>query len=67
LFGSLSPNEQGNFQFDLEIPTDGILSIKQVSGAKFKKLDEFAAPPVSRFKTLSKEKQRELLAKAGLK
>jgi len=31
------------------------------------KLDEFSAPPVSRFKTLSKEKQRELLTKAGLK
>jgi len=69
LFGSLSPNEQGNFQFDLKMPTDGILSIKQVSGTKFKKLDEFPAPPYSQFKTLSKEKQRELelLAKAVLK
>jgi hypothetical protein len=67
LFGSLSPNAQGNFQFDLKMPTDGILSIKQVSGAKFKKLDEISAPLVSRFKTLSEEEQRELLAKAGLK
>jgi len=67
LRGSLSRNEQGDFQFDLKMPTDGILSIKQVSGAKFKKLDEFSAPPVSRFKMLSEEKQRELLAKAGLK
>ena len=67
LRGSLSRNEQGDFQFDLKIPTDGILSIKQVSGAKFKKLDEFPPPPVSRFKMLSEEKQRELIAKAGLK
>lgn len=28
LFGSLTPNAQGNFQFDLKVPTDGILSIK---------------------------------------
>ena len=67
LRGSLSQNEKGDFQFDLKMPTDGILSIKQVPGVKFEKLDEFSAPPVSRFKTLSEEKQRELLKKAGLK
>jgi len=67
LRGSLSRNEKGDFQFNLKTPTDGILSIKEVAGAKFEKLDEFSAPPVSRFKTLSKEKQRELLTKAGLK
>lgn len=64
---SLSRNEKGDFQFDLKMPTDGILSIKQVSGVKFEKLDEFSLSPVSRFKTLSEERQRELLTKAGLK
>ena len=67
LRGSLSPNKKGDFQFDLKIPTDGILSIKQVSGVKFEKLDEFSLSNVSRFKTLSKEIQLELLTKAGLK
>jgi hypothetical protein len=65
--GSLSRNQKGDFQFNLKTPTDGILSIKEVAEAKFEKLDEFSAPPVSRFKTLSEEKQRELLRKAGLK
>jgi hypothetical protein len=64
---SLSRNQRGHFQFELNMPIDGILSIKQVSGAKFKKLDEFPALPVSRFKMLSEEKKRELLGKAGLR
>ncbi len=67
LRGSLSQNKKGDFQLDLKIPTDGILSIKQVSGVKFEKLDEFSLSPLSRFKTLSEERQRELLTKAGLK
>ncbi len=67
LRGSLSRNEKGDFQFHLKIPTDGILSINQVSGIKFAKLAEFSASPVSRFKTLSEERQREVLTKAGLK
>jgi hypothetical protein len=62
----LSRTKQGDFQFYLKTPTDGVLSIMKVPGAKFKKVDEFA-DPVSRFKTLSKEKQRELIAKAGLR
>ena len=64
---SLSRTEKGDFQFDLGTPTDGILSIKQVSGVKFEKFDEFSAPSVSLFKTLPQEKQRGLLTKAGLK
>ena len=64
---SLSRNEKRDFQFDLGTPTDGILSIKQVSGVKFEKFDEFSAPSVSWFKTLSEKTQRELLTKAGPK
>ena len=67
LRASLSRNEKGDFQFHLKMPTDGILSIKQVSGVKFEKLDEFSLSPVSRFKTLPEETRRELLKKAGLK
>jgi len=63
---SLSRTRQGDFQFYLKTPTDGILSIMKVPGAKFKKVDEFV-DPVSRFKTLPEEKQREILAKANLK
>lgn len=65
--GSLSSTKQGGVQFDLKMPTDGILSIVQVSGAKFSKIDEFPTSNISRWKTLSEEKQRELLAKAGIK
>ncbi len=65
--GSLSRNERGDFQFNLKVPSDGILTIKEVAGAKFEKLDELSPPPLSWFKTLSEEKQRELLSKAGLK
>ena len=67
LRGSLSRNQKGDFQLNLKTPTDGILSIKEVAGVKFEKLDEFSALPVSQFKRLSEEKQRELLTKAGLK
>jgi hypothetical protein len=63
----LSPNKEGDFKFNVKTPIDGILSIKQVSGAKFKKLGELPPSNVSRFKTLSEETRRELLAKAGLK
>lgn len=67
LRSSLSRNEKGDFQFNLKTPTDAALSIKEVAGAKFEKLDEFSPSPISRFKTLSEEQQRELLTKAGLK
>ena len=62
----LSSTKQGGVQFDLKVPTDGVLSIAQVSGARFPKIDEFDAPLISQWKTLSQKQQHELLAKAGL-
>lgn len=48
------------------MPLDGILSVRQVPGAKFSKIAEIPPPNISLFKTLSEEHQHELLKKAGL-
>lgn len=64
---SLSRNKRGDFQFELKMPVDGTISIKQVPTAKFSKIDEFEPPPVSKFRSLSEQQQRALLEKAGLK
>jgi hypothetical protein len=64
---SLSKTKQGDFQFELKMPVDGILSIRQVPRAKFSKIDEFKPPNISIFKNLSEEQRRELLRKADLK
>ena len=64
--GSLTHTKQGDFHFDLKTPTDGILSIQQVPGAKLSKIDEFV-DPFSYFKMLPEEEQRECLAAAKSK
>ncbi len=61
---SLTRTEQGDYQFDLNIPTDETLSIKQISGARFRKVDEFV-DNVTIFRQLSKAEQEKLLAKVG--
>lgn len=40
--GSLTENQRGDFQFDLTIPTDNKLPIRQVPAAKLYKVYEFA-------------------------
>ena len=62
---SLTKNYRGDFQFDLNTPTNNILSIKQVPTATFRMVDKFA-DPLSQFKLLSKETRDQLLAAAGV-
>lgn len=59
--GLLSSTKQGGIQFDLNIPTDGILSIVQMPSAKFLKVDEVDPPSISVWRTLSEEQRRALL------
>lgn len=66
LRGSLPRNEKGDFQFNLKMPTNGVLSLKEAPGVLFNKLDEFSPPNLSLFKTLPEETQRALLKKARL-
>ena len=59
--------KDGDYHLDLTIPENGAISIKQARGTRFPKIHEFNAPNISKFKSLSKEQQKELLKKAGIK